>query len=735
MKIFCLLVSLFLLILFIQCNDSSDSNSNKTLEPPKDKDLLVTKREHPLKKYNKEKETLPNSVPQKPRPIFVYESGEEVSLEIFQEFLWKKFQIIQFPEFYIDALIEKELNRRKKIVSDKEIQEILKAQKSQIQKNRNFAQDLANRKMSVDIYLNLLYPRQLYTIARQKIYNILCEEKEISPNPNPDLEMIRAEIEPHFKINRKPEQAGVLFQIDHTSYTENKFKNYLFGQFYLTEMFNFVLSQTAKKYYEQNKLQINPENERKVKETLREDFFRPIRSMEEEKRQQWLELHGTTANQFEAYLDSQAKEKMILITTGEHIQTTDTVLESLFQTKYREVFQSEGQLVGKNTSLCRYTMERNEVARVLYSQEKHEQNLPALIQEKMTLLEKVRQDILDNKLSFSQAVEQYSEDFIEKVKAGGVIGLVDAYSWPKEFYAQVQKLNVGEISPPFQTQEGLFLVQVDEVIPNEMIKARHLLFSPKYVSEKEALNEEHNPEAILQKLMEEAQKAWQTIQSSPDPNETFLEMIRAQNTPDDGIFGPIGRNQIYKSYLKSFEEGKINEIQPPFPTIQGVYMIQPLSMEAGRKCRQLFIPIDYVKRFNLFVRKEANAQIEAKMNEILEFLKNRTPEETGVAYEGWIRLEKMDYYKNQMEPPFEEQFPSMKKGDISKPFWFRDFYIAYQVLDSHQISYQEAKPQLLQELLEANQDPGLRTGPALAKLYPYQFTFYFPYQNKRLEED
>ncbi|MEK7484839.1 MAG: peptidylprolyl isomerase, partial [Planctomycetota bacterium] len=418
-----------------------------------------------------------------------------------------------------------------------------------------------------------------------------------------------------------------------------------------------------------------------------------------------------------------------------HIQTTDAVLESLFLTKYTEIFQSGDQLAGKNTSLVRYALDKEEVALLLYSQEKHQEILPDFIKEKMALLEKVRQDILDQKITFVQAVGQYSEDLIENVKSGGNIGLVDAYGWPQEFSEQVQKLNTGEISPPFHTDQGLFLVQVDEMVPNIMITARHLLFTPPTQSENETSENTQTPEEMIQKPMEEAQEAWKIIQNSPNPQETFLEMIRTKKLENDGLFGPIARNQIYKSYLKTFEEGKLGEIQPPFPTMQGVYIIQPIKVADGRKCRQLVIPTQYTQRFNQFLRKEANSQIEAKMKEILDYLKSHNLEETANTYAGWIKIENLDYYKKQMEPAFEEQLPSMKKGDISKPFWSKDLYLAYQVVDIQQISYQEAKPQLLRELLEAKEEPTVRTGPALAKLYPYQFTFYFPYQNKKLEAE
>lgn len=722
----------------IQCNDSSSGNAT---DPKKNNTFAETNLQQKTPSFLEHQKKNSGTTfddPAKLHPFLVYtDSKAEVSVEVFKDFLLTEFRVSSHPEFVLDALIEKELFQRNAFPTDQEIQEILKSQRSRLLKDKQFLKELSFRNMDLETYLKLMYPRQRFFLARQKIYKLLCEEQKITPSSRPDLSWIREQLEKKFVVNLFPEEPSVLLKIGETNYKETQFKNYLLGQCYLSEMLIFALYETAKAYYDKNQLTPPPEQEEKIKETLKATLLKNLQS--EEEIQIFLKKHGITSEQFEQNLALRAKRKNILFTTAAHIQTTDAVLESLFQTKYTEIFQSGDQLLGKNTSLVRYVLDKGEVSRLFYSQEKHKEILPDFIKEKMALLEKVRKDIVDKKITFVQAVGQYSEDLIEKVKAGGPIGLVDAYNWPKEFFEQVQKLNVGEISPLFQTDQGLFLIQVEELVPEIMITARHLLFTPPQRSEEETPESQQDQEEMMQKMMqktmEEAQTAWETIQNSPNPEETFLEMIRAKKSENDGICGPIARNQIYKSYLKAFEGGKLGEIQPPFPTIQGVYIIQPLKVSDGRKCRQLIIPTQYVPRFNQFVRKEANSQIEAKMKEILDYLKSHNFEETATAYAGWLRIENLDHYKNQMEPAFEEQFPSMKKGEVCKPFWNKDLYMAYQIVDVQQISYQEAKPQLLKELLEAKEEPTVRTGPALAKLYPYQFTFYFPYQNKKLEEE
>lgn len=708
------------ILLLTQCDPTTPEQSN-----PKNQ-VQQVQVEHPQKNVVRKKNLNSSNEKNKPESFISYTDGKRASIESFQEYLWTKLRFNEFPEFVLDALVYEELTRQNKYPTSQEVQSLLKNYSDQLKKNRSFLKELKERQMSLDVYLKLMFPRQKYSTARQRMYQILCEENKEEPETKPNLSWMRQQLEKKHSITFTFQNSPSLFKIGETVYSEGSLKNYLFGQHYLNEMLNFAFYELAKRYFEENNLSYRAENFDQVKNSLKKQMLHRINSEHKEEFHLWLAKHGMTPEIFESNLQKLTEQKIIIFTTAEKIKDTDQVLKPYFYSRYTSAYEKDGTLYGRNMVLYRYSINKIIATRLLYPEEKFKEELPHFIQEKTALLNQIRQDILDQKITFTQAVGLHSEDTTSMIKKGGEVGLVDAYNWPRSYFNAVQKLQINEISEPIQTEQGLYLIQVDEIIPEALIVARHLFLTPQW-SESETSSVPQITEEMVEK---QAQEAWEQIQKSSNPEETFLTLIREKNIKEEGIFGPIARERVYKSYLKQFENGKIKEIQPPFKTISGIYIIQPLEIISGRKCRHLYISAEYSKRFAQFSKKESSSKIEAKTQEILQYLAKHTPEETASEYQEWLQLAQTEYFPYRMEPGLEVQIPHLKKGDISKPFWFKEDYVFYQVIDLQEVIYNNIKEQLAQDLINSGEDPGLRTGPALAQIYPYQLNFVFPYQDR-----
>lgn len=70
--------------------------------------------------------------------------------------------------------------------------------------------------------------------------------------------------------------------------------------------------------------------------------------------------------------------------------------------------------------------------------------------------------------SFSQLVAEASEDEATKAN-GGDLGFVSAARIPSEFFAEVEKLRVGQLSKPFRSHLGYHILLVSEIRPARLL--------------------------------------------------------------------------------------------------------------------------------------------------------------------------------------------------------------------------------------------------------------------------
>ncbi len=82
-------------------------------------------------------------------------------------------------------------------------------------------------------------------------------------------------------------------------------------------------------------------------------------------------------------------------------------------------------------------------------------------------IENIRKEIVDGKLSFSEAAKKYSDD-PGSAKKGGSLGLIQKGTMVKPFEDKAFSLAQGKISEPVRTQFGFHLIEVTAIKPGQV---------------------------------------------------------------------------------------------------------------------------------------------------------------------------------------------------------------------------------------------------------------------------
>jgi peptidyl-prolyl cis-trans isomerase SurA len=97
---------------------------------------------------------------------------------------------------------------------------------------------------------------------------------------------------------------------------------------------------------------------------------------------------------------------------------------------------------------------------------------------------------LNEGAGFDELARQYSED--PSGSAGGDLGFIKKEHLSKDFTEAISKMNAGEVSAPFWTQKGLYIIKLDEKIDS---------------SDQNELKEKAK-EAVTNKIFKEKYTAW-----------------------------------------------------------------------------------------------------------------------------------------------------------------------------------------------------------------------------------
>lgn len=535
------------------------------------------------------------------------------------------------------------------------------------------------------------------------------------------------------QLNTSPlisgKEKSELFILENRVYTVEDFQQYLLSKYYLEERMPFARSVLVKKYFEDQKLSYSETLFKSTYDNLQKDYFKILKVSSDAELKNWLEESHLNLDIFHDFLTQQAKDQSLFFAVAEHLRNQDVVLKEVFQEEHQKNFLKKEPLESYQLELNEFRLEKRKIAKIIYPQEKFEKELETFVTEKMAFLTQLKKDISEGKLTFNQAVEIYSEDDYLTLRKGGEFGIADPKMRGEEFYQEIQKLKVGEMLSPFQTSKGLFLVEVSEIIPQEIITTRQLLFAPNTGTPENPISKEE----ATKKMKEDAQLAWKEIQSAPNPEEAFKALIQKYNKEEDSLYGPISKSRLFKSYQKSVESVPLKQIAEPFETSLGIYILQPLEVTEGRKVRQVMISTNYNYRFNKFAKEGVIPAIETKTKEIIAYAMQHSLEETKTNYADWLEVRQIFFQKgnSSMSEKLEQEFFSgLKIGDFFSPYWgVGDSYYAYQIHSIRKVVFEEVKSEILDFLSQPSTDPRKYTDPILAKMYPFTLNYYVPAQN------
>jgi peptidyl-prolyl cis-trans isomerase SurA len=132
-------------------------------------------------------------------------------------------------------------------------------------------------------------------------------------------------------------------------------------------------------------------------------------------------------------------------------------------------------------------------------------------------LNEIRNDVLNNRASFTTRAVLYSEDPGSR-SIGGFIKMNRKTQFVKEFKEVAFSLNEGEISKPFETEYGFHIILVEKIRGQE-VDLRHILLTPK-VSDEALKEAKEKAQLIRKRIMDSELSFADAARSLSDQKET-----------------------------------------------------------------------------------------------------------------------------------------------------------------------------------------------------------------------
>ena len=186
--------------------------------------------------------------------------------------------------------------------------------------------------------------------------------------------------------------------------------------------------------------------------------------------QQYIEMAGSE-EMLEMYFDTPLKKIRGML--YERVKSS-MVSQQLQSEKFSKIKISRPEVIdffNTNKDSLPDLPERIDVDHILIT----EKPSPESKQNTLSMIKKVRDEIIAGTLSFEDAAFEYSQD-PGSAEDGGDLGFVPKGTFVNEFEKAAFALKPGEISEPIETQFGYHVIQMIET-RGELIHARHILFS------------------------------------------------------------------------------------------------------------------------------------------------------------------------------------------------------------------------------------------------------------------
>ena len=238
------------------------------------------------------------------------------------------------------------------------------------------------------------------------------------------------------------------------------------------------------------------------------------------------------------------------------------------------------------------------------------------IMQLLTMLETMRNDVLENGSSFASKAILYSQDPGSRSRGGRYTLDRKRPVMVKEFRDQAYRLREGEVSQPFQTDFGWHIVTVDK-IRGQLIDVRHVLLVPE-ISAKELKDAKDKLDLIRKRIQDgEFSFADAALDFSDDKDTASNGGVLINPTSGDTRFELTKLDPTIYNHILNLED---NQISPPIldEDRSGNKKYKILMVTNRYDEHQADFAKDYVKIKDLALKEKQLDAIEMWMSEKID---------------------------------------------------------------------------------------------------------------------
>jgi hypothetical protein len=631
----------------------------------------------------------PTRTPQEEETSLLRLEKQAYSVLEFQNYLEKKWGIDGRNDFLLHALMEYDWKQKKQ-------EKPFTATTSSVPQQERYQK----YKLSPPQDQFLQKITQTQQEFQKAFYTNLCKEQnrtiQVPPEKQWISEVLRSRYSVKFPINFPQQLHDPVFWIEEQAYPRKDFLNYLLQHYTLDSLDAFLLWNSAQLYATQEKITWKtPEQLEKQEEIFFQECFRKYAQSHTGHWQKWLNSNGLTQESLLQYSSLLVEEGLLFSLLLEHLASQDSFLQNYFCHHYAPHLKSTHPPLAEIQKYRKAEVRLKEALPQIFTRETFQQRLPQFLHEKKQALAQIRSDILKGSLSFEQAVEKYSEDVRFK-NLQGQIGVVDGVNWLPPYFEEAQKLQAGEISPPFHTPLGIYLLKAEEILPESLLCSKHFVLRIDPVASADS-----GIPRTSEELEKQTKEIWEKIQKSPDPVRTYMQFFYKAGASAQS-FGPIVDARVFPAYSEHLKKNKNAPVLAPLQYGQEVYFIKPEPFQSGRRCRQIEISTQFPFRLEHFQKTEAKAFIEKAMYSVLLAGKTQeTLEQALQPYKSWLNLSVSE--QEEEKESILATLKSLAPAEFTKPTWKTpEICVSYQLLERTQRTFSEVQSKLKQHYL---QDP------------------------------
>ena len=183
----------------------------------------------------------------------------------------------------------------------------------------------------------------------------------------------------------------------------------------------------------------------------------------------------------------------------------------------------------------------------------------------------IRSDIIEEKITFSEAAKKNSDDKSAEVN-GGNLNYFTAFMMVYDFETIAYSTNVGEISLPVRTKYGYHIIKVNDkrnAVGN--VKVAHIMFKSGIGSAEKKINDAKEKISKISELISNGEEFADLAERFSEDRSTAVK---------GGALPPFGVGKMVPEFEASaFALKEIGDVSKPFKTAYGWHIIKLLEKE------------------------------------------------------------------------------------------------------------------------------------------------------------